>query len=153
MIMKGGPLYTKLMNANYCVDIFTVNISYLLQCKNEHEEDIEHLLLHFSRGPIPTLISFKEARYSRSHLGISLQLNGFPILAVLEVHFMVKSSNHKSNFLSAGLANVHYVNGTQRANFLSIGGWNFYHMVQAAQEKAQKSQNILYHVSLKRERV
>ncbi len=39
-------------------------------------------------------------------------------------------------------------NGTQEAIFLSMGGWNTYNMVQAAQEDAQKSQNLLYHISL-----
>ncbi len=39
------------------------------------------------------------------------------------------------------------VNGTQKAIF---GTRNSYNMVQAAQESAQKSQNLLYHISLKR---
>ncbi len=40
------------------------------------------------------------------------------------------------------------INGTQKAISLSMGGSNSYNMVQAAQENAQKSQNLLYHVSL-----
>ena len=39
-------------------------------------------------------------------------------------------------------------NGIQKAIFLIMGGWNSYNMVQAAQEDAQKSQNLLYHITL-----
>ena len=39
-------------------------------------------------------------------------------------------------------------NGAQKAIFLSMGGWNSYSMVLAAQENAHKSQNLLYHMSL-----
>ncbi len=39
-------------------------------------------------------------------------------------------------------------NGTQKDIFLCMGGWNSYNVVQAAQEDAQKSQNLLYHISL-----
>ncbi len=40
------------------------------------------------------------------------------------------------------------VNETQKAIFLIMGGRNSYNMLQAAQKDAQKSQNLLYHVSL-----
>ncbi len=39
-------------------------------------------------------------------------------------------------------------NWTLKVIFLSMGGWNSYNMVPAAQENAQKSQNLLYHMSL-----
>ncbi len=39
-------------------------------------------------------------------------------------------------------------NWTQKAISLSMGGWNSYNMVQGAQENAQKSQNLLYRISL-----
>ena len=40
------------------------------------------------------------------------------------------------------------VHRKNKAIFLSMGGWNSYNMAQAAQENAQKSQNLLYHISL-----
>ena len=39
-------------------------------------------------------------------------------------------------------------NWTQKAIFVSMGGWKSYNMVQAAQEHAQKSQNLPYPISL-----
>ena len=41
-------------------------------------------------------------------------------------------------------------NETQEAVFLSTGGWNPYNMRQAAPKDAQKSTNLLYLVSLRR---
>ncbi len=43
-------------------------------------------------------VHFKEACYSRVAVGISLQINGFPILTVLEICFIVDRSSHESNF-------------------------------------------------------
>ncbi len=42
-------------------------------------------------------LKLKEASYSRVPVGISLHVSIFPILAVLEIHFMAYSSSHKSN--------------------------------------------------------
>ena len=40
---------------------------------------------------------FKEACYSRVPVGISLHVSIFPILAMLQIHFMVFRSSHKSS--------------------------------------------------------
>ncbi len=42
-------------------------------------------------------IIFKEACYSRVPAGILLHVSIFPVLTVLEIHFMVFGSSHQSN--------------------------------------------------------
>ncbi len=67
----------------------------------------------------------KEACYSRVHVGISLHVSIFPVLAVLENHFTGFRSSHKSNFLSAGPANFHYIQWNPRGYLPEHRGMEF----------------------------
>ena len=93
---------------------------------------------------------FKEASYSRVPAEISLHVSIFPILVVLEIHFMVYRSSHKSNLsISRPCKFPLCPMKPKEAIFLNREGWNSCNMRQAAPEDAQKSKNLLYLVSLK----
>ncbi len=79
---------------------------------------------HECYGKLSVKSFLKEACYSINHVGISLQVNECPILAVLELHFMVKCSSNKSN-LSVNRSSkcpFNMSHGTQKAIFLKMGG-------------------------------
>ncbi len=71
------------------------------------------------------------------------------ILAVLQIHFMVFRSSHKSKLSICRPCISIISNETQEDIFLSTGGWNSYNMRQAAPEDAQKSKEITVSCLLK----
>ncbi len=92
---------------------------------------------------------FKEASYSKVPEVISLQFSGFPIIAFMMIRFINFRGSLTSKVSVSRVCNFSFFTimaiETQEAIFLRPISSN---MRQAAQWDAQKSQNLLYFVSL-----
>ncbi len=103
--------------------------------------------------PANPLGSLKVIRYGNDPAVLQSKVIGFSILVVIRIHcigFRVGAKSHISGSRACTFLMSIMTKGTQKAIFLRMGGWNSYNMVQAVQKNAQKSQNLLYHISLKR---